>query len=84
MDTLILWLSGSVQDAIHQEFQPLHLLMLGDSHDRLKDCGGGKEEKDNLLLSNSKLFGSAPEITFRFLSFLSSGYNIRLWNTLAF
>lgn len=49
-----------------------------------KTVGDGRKKQDNLLLSNSKLFGSALEFTLRFLSFLSTGYNIRPLNILAF
>lgn len=43
MRTLILRFAQSVQDAVHKKPQPLGRLMLGDSHDRLGECGGRRD-----------------------------------------
>lgn len=40
MGELLLWFAHWVQDARHKKYQPLLLLMLGDSHDRLKRVWG--------------------------------------------
>lgn len=44
MGTFILRFAQSVQDAVHKKLQPLGSLMLGDNHDGLRDCGGGRDE----------------------------------------
>lgn len=53
MRTLILQFAQSVQDAVHKKLQPLGPLMLGDSHDSLRHCGGGKNEPGEPSFVNS-------------------------------
>lgn len=50
MGVLLLWFAHWVQDARHKKLQPLLLLMLGDSHDRLKRVWGWEGRSEGCFL----------------------------------
>lgn len=65
MGILILQFARSVQDATHKKLQPLDSLMLGDSRDRLRDCG--REKAGARSFVNSQVLCSHMEISSLYL-----------------